>query len=173
MVRMQKYGKRSLAMLMAVLMLFSSFNTGILELSNANATETESITDGELLAQNYALSDGEKALLKSGLLSEQTYYYEVKPTAEDDLVTVDPEGKTITAKTFTYKDFVWYPKEATVVSGENKEAVALKEDAGKYVGSFKMEGNTYSVQVTYELHINVAQAEQEKLLQVGADLKQA
>lgn len=172
MVRMQKYGKRYLAMLLAVLMLFSSFNTGILQLSKANATETESITDGELLAQNYALSDGEKALLKSGLLSEQTYYYEVKPTAEDDLVTVDPEGKTITAKTFTHKEFVWYPKEATVVSGENKEAVALKEDAGKYVGSFKMEGNTYSVQVTYELHINVAQAEQEKLLQVGADLKQ-
>ena len=172
MVWMRKYGKRCLTMLMAVLMLLSSVNSGILQLSNANATETESITDGELLAQNYNLSDGEKALLESGLLLEQTYNYDVKPTAEDDLVAVDPEGKTITAKTFTYKDFVWYPKEATVVSGEDEEKVSLKEDAGSYVGSFKMEGNTYSVQVTYELYIKVAQAEQEKLLQVGANLKQ-
>lgn len=173
MIRMHKYGKRCLAMLMAVLMLLSSLNiAGILQLSNANAVETESITDGELLAANYALSEGEKALLLSGLLREQIHNYEVKPAAEDDLVAVDPEGKTITAKTFTHKDFVWYPKEAIVISGEDREVVSLKEDAGKYVGSFKMEGNTYSVQVTYELHINVAQAEQEKLLQAGADLKQ-
>lgn len=172
MVRMHTYGKRCLAMLMAVLLLFSSFNAGILQLPNANATETEPITDGELLAANYGLSDGEKALLLSGLLREHTYNYEVKPTADYDLVTVDPEEKTITAKTFTHKEFVWYPKEALVISGDDSEKVSLQEDAGKYVGNFNMEGNTYSVQVTYELHINVAQAEQEKLLQAGADLKQ-
>ena len=102
MVRMHTYGKRCLAMLMAVLLLFSSFNAGILQLPNANATETEPITDGELLAANYGLSDGEKALLLSGLLREHTYNYEVKPTADYDLVTVDPEEKTITAKTFTH-----------------------------------------------------------------------
>lgn len=169
---MRMYGKRCLAMLMAVLMLFSSINLGILQLPSANAAETESITDGKLLTTNYGLTDGENALLVSGLLREQTYIYEVKPSAQDDLVTVDPEEKTITAKTFTHKDFVWYPKEATVVSGEDREAVSLKEDAGKYVGSFKMEGNTYSVQVTYELFINVDQAKQEQLLQAGADLKQ-
>lgn len=172
MVRMHTYGKRCLAMLMAVLLLFSSFNAGLLQLSNANATETESITDGELLAANYDLSDGEKALLLSGLLREHTYNYEVKPTADDGLVTVDPEGKSITAKTFTHKEFVWYPKEALVISGEDRETVSLKEEAGQYVGSFNMDGNTYSVQVTYELHIQVAQTEQEKLIQAGADLKQ-
>ncbi len=172
MVRMHTYGKRCLAMLLAVLMLFSSFNAGILQLPNANAAETESITDGELLAENYGLSDGEKALLLSGLLREQTYNYEVKPNADYDLVTVDPEEKTITAKTFTHKEFVWYPKEAIVISGDDRETVSLQEAAGVYVGNFNMEGNTYSVQVTYELHINVAQAEQEKLLQAGADLKQ-
>jgi len=172
MVRTHTYSKRCIAMLMAVLMLLSSSNIGMLQRINANAAEIESVTDGELLAANYDLSDGEKALLLSGLLRQQTHQYEVKPTAEDDLVTVDPEAKTITAKTFTHKGFVWYPKDALVVSGDDTEAVSLKEVGGEYVGSFKMEGNTYSVQVTYELYINVSEADQQKLLQAGADLKQ-
>jgi len=169
---MRTYGKRCLAMLMAVLMLFSSINSGVLHFPGANATEIESITDGELIAANYGLTNGEKALLLSGLLRQQTYHCGVEPTAEDGLVTVDPEGKTVTANTFTYKEFVWYPKQAVIVSGEDRETVTLKEEAGKYVGTFQMEGNTYSVQVTYELHITVEQSKQEQLLQAGADLKQ-
>lgn len=172
MIRMRTFGKRCLAMLMAMLMLFSSVNNGFLQLAVASAAEKESITDGELLAQNYELSDGEKALLTSGLLREDTYTYEVKPAAEDDLVEVNPETKKITAKSFAHKGFVWYPKEAVVINGDDRETVALEESAGVYVGTFETEGNTYSVQVTYELHIQVETAKQEQLLQAGANLKQ-
>lgn len=168
MIRKQNYGKRFLTMALATLMLFSSINGGLLSLVPANAVEYESITDGELLVNNYDLSDGENALLLSGLLKETTHVYEVSPTAEDNLVEVDGEAKTITAKTFKHAGFVWYPKEATVVNGDNHEVVALAPSGDNYVGAFTTEGNTYSVQVTYELHIEVTEAQQEQLLQAGA-----
>ena len=80
---------RFLALAMALVMLASSANLGLV--ARVFAAETgKTITDGELVANNYAsLSEAEKALLKSGLLVGATHEYN-KPTDADNLVTVDP-----------------------------------------------------------------------------------
>lgn len=171
MIRMQTYGKRSLAMVMALLMLFSCINSGLYPFTTARAVEKESVTDGELLVNNYELSDAVEALLLSGLLKEETYVYEVNPTSDDGLVEVDGANKTITANIFERAGFVWHPTEAKVINGGVTETVALKDVGGKYMGTFKTEGNTYSVQVTYELYIEIPTERQENLLNAGANFK--
>jgi len=170
---MRQNGKRALAVFLSLLMVFSCMSNGFLRHAVANATEWESITDGELLANNYELSEAEKALLCSGLLEENTYVYEVKPASDDNLVSVDAEAKTITAQTFEHKGFVWYPAGAVIVNGDDQEKVTLTQTSDGYVGVFQTNGNTYSVQVTYRLHIYVDADTQTQMLQAGANLKES
>ena len=54
----------------------------------AETNETETTTDGKIVAQNYELSNGEKGLISSGLLTGNTHTYLV-PDSDDGLITVD------------------------------------------------------------------------------------
>ena len=94
MKQMYILGKRSLAMFMALLMIFTCTAGGFAQIAWA-VPEGVTVTDGELLAQYYSLSDAQKALLRSNLLAVRSYTYHV-PTEEDELVTVDADNRTIT-----------------------------------------------------------------------------
>lgn len=164
-------GKRCLAMFMALLMIFTCTAGGLVQIAWA-VPEGVTVTDGALLAQYYSLSDTQKALLRSDLLAVRSYTYHV-PTEEDELVAVDADNRTITAKAYNDGELVWIPTGATVKSDVTNEQVVLTQKVDVYTGSFQTEGNTYSVSVTYTLHIFVEKAQQELLLHAGPNMKHA
>lgn len=165
-------GKRCLSFILALLMVLSCGQNGFFLMALAVNDGDVTVSDGTLLGKQYALSEDLQALLNSGLLNENTYTYHV-PTEDDELVQVDPDNRKISAKPYSQNGFNWIPIQASVISGQNKETVALSEADGSYVGSFQTSGNTYSVSVTYALHISVAQEQQLVLLNSGANLKHA
>ena len=154
--------KRCLALVMALVLLASNANLGVaMTVFAGNADNT--VTNGELIANNYALSDAEKALLKSGLLAEGGYSYNNLPAAED-LVEVDTDNKKISVKEF--ED--WKIASVQIVVGDVvKETVTLTNG----VGTYQFDENAFSVKVDYTLETNVAEAEQITLLSTGAWLK--
>ena len=164
--------KRCFSFILALLLVLSCGQHGIMLMAWAVDEKDVAITDGQLLGKQYALSENLQALLDSGLLRENTYTYQV-PTEGDNLVQVDPDTRKISAEPYSQGDFTWIPVKATVTSGANTETVELKEAGGVFVGSFRTEGNTYSVAVTYELHIAVPQDQQLMLLHSGANIKNA
>ena len=165
-------GRRSLSFILALLMVFSCGHYPFLQMVVAVGKEDVTVSDAVLLGKQYTLSDNLQALLDSGLLAENTYTYRI-PDEGDALVQVDPDERKISAETYSYNGFRWIPTQASVISGQSNETVDLVEQDGVYVGSFQTSGNTYSVAVTYALHIFVAQEHQLMLLNSGANLKYA
>ena len=155
---------RFLAMAMALVMLASSANLGLVARVFA-AEPGKTITDGALVAQNYALSDAEKALLESGLLVGATHEYN-KPTDDDGLLTVDPVEKTVKAASFEN----WKAVSAWLeTSNGEKEDIALDAEGN---GTITGDHEAYTVFVTYELAIDVDTALQTTLLSTAGWLKQ-
>lgn len=156
---------RFLALAMALVMLASSANLGLV--ARVFAAETgKTITDGELVANNYAsLSEAEKALLKSGLLVGATHEYN-KPTDADNLVTVDPVAKTVKAASFEN----WKAASAWLETSDGeKEEIALDANGN---GTIAGDHDAYTVFVTYELTIDVDTTLQTTLLSTAGWLKQ-
>ena len=154
--------KRFFALVMALALLVSGSNLGaVLQVSAAGSSTYVNV--GKLVADNYALTDAEKALLSSGYLAGETISY-TAPTNEDGLVTVDTEKRTITAE--EYKG--WIPTIARIKVGtEVIESIAL--DGGK--GTYTFDKNAFSVEVDYIYDVKVAVADQERLLNSVAWLK--
>lgn len=152
--------KRGLSLVLALLMVLSNANLGVV--LQANAAEN-SVTAGELMANTYALTDAEKALLQSGYLAgDATYTYE---SIGSDKVTIDADAKTITAAS----ENGWVPVSAKLVNGETEiETVTLTDG----VGTYTHDGNAFSVQVTYALYLNVDAGVQNTMLSSIAALKQ-
>ncbi len=164
---MKKYSnllKRSQALVLAVAMMLTVICPALC--LNISADEKTSVTktEGAIVAENYDLTKAEKDLLGSGLLAGATLEYTV-PANEDDLVSVDIDTKTITAK--NYED--WVPTTAILVVGDDeKETVTLKNGKGVYTYA----GDMFSVKVTYVYEADVAEKTQETLLSTPAWLKQ-
>ena len=146
--------KRCVAMLLTFSILLSCTNMGLF--THVHAVEEQgnpSITLGNIIANNYELSEVEKEVLKSGALSaEVTFKYTLPPEeANDDnkLVIVDRENSTITVA--EYKDEmgnVWVAKTVTIeVNGDVKETVALTNGNGTYTYN----GSAFAVVVEYVL----------------------
>ena len=168
---MQKHertGKRLLALVLALVMALSTVTECLAAVVERPVTAggKETVTAGELVAKAYTdkLTDAEKALLESGLLTGETYTY-TAPASQDELVTVDETALTITAKSFTKDGFTWLPEGARiVVDSTTNEPVELKKNGQDYVGSFSEAGNTYSVEVDYAAVISVSTDTQNLLL---------
>lgn len=151
---------RLLALTLALVLIVSNANLG-LALTVFAAGENK-VTSGELVAENYELTEAEKVLLKSGYLAEDTYTYNVP--SDSALVTVDTDARTISAAKF--EDWVATTAEV-VVGGEVKETLALTDGKATYT----YDGNAFAVKVYYALTQEVA--DQEKLMNVGFNLKAA
>ncbi|MBQ3192143.1 MAG: hypothetical protein IJB59_01060 [Oscillospiraceae bacterium] len=153
--------KRGLSLVLALLMVLSNANLGIV--LQANAAES-SVKAGELMANTYALTDAEKAILKSGYLAGDTAYT-YDPAVVEGKVTVDADAKTITAASVDG----WKAVSAKLVNGETEiETVALTDG----VGTYTHDGNAFSVKVTYALYLDVNTDAQNAMLSAISALKQ-
>lgn len=172
-MKMKKALKRSMAMLLAVVMTLSTVTFTWAEPAESKPTKTL----GQLLTENYdGLKREEKDLLESGLLNEAGYTF-TTPDANNGngLVSIDAEKKTVTAKEYTNNGFTWVPVKAVLKEGDvEKENLSLTQgENGAYSGSFTYTGTSYGVAVTYEMKIEVAQDDQNKLLSAAAKLAAA
>lgn len=161
---MRKYSnlfKRSQALLLVVAMLFSMLNVGLW--LNVSADDSIEKSVGEIVAQNYDLTSGEKALLSSGLLTGGSVTF----TAPIDSGLVEVDNATKTIKAQPYQE--WNPASADViVDGSVYETVVLTDGEGNYTYG----GKAFSVEVTYELTDEFDVDLQKTLLSAPAMLKQ-
>lgn len=144
---------RFLAMALALVLCASNVMPGLA--LNASAATDAGVQLGALLADKFEMSDAEAALLKSGYLyGDKVIAYSI-PDSSDELVAVDTASKTITAKPFQQS---WVPSVARVV-GETVEEVALTYNAEKgcFEGNYSYAGNTFSVEVDYQLPLGLSQ----------------
>ncbi len=148
---------RCLAMFLAVMLAFANV-PGLMV--TAFAAEN-AVSAGSVVADNYELSEAEKALLESGYLSaDYTVEYD---SAKDSWVTVDHENKKIVAAS----NDGWTATDAhIIVDGASVEDVALTDGEGTYT----YDENAFSVEVHYELHKVVKN--QAEMLKAIAALKQ-
>lgn len=157
--------KRSLALILSAVLLLSNLSGLSMLVDAADESQEMSVTVGQIVADNYNLTDAEKAILASGYLVSGTVKYEV-PGNNDGLVSVDTDNAKITA---TSKDG-WTPVSAVIKYGSNELEVALTNGVGTYDAD--VVGNAFSVEVKYQLHTTVDKAVQEQLLNAPAYLKQ-
>ncbi len=111
--------------------------------------ESETVSVGKVVVNNYAdLTEAEKDLIGSGVLVGGNINYQ-KPTADDNLISVDSDTKTVVVK--SHKDShgnVWNAISAKIMVGETvKETVKLTDGKGTY----SYNGNAFSVDVEYAL----------------------
>lgn len=152
------YFKRGLALVLAMALVLSCSNLGLALSVFANDGEAVTKTDGQIVAENYELSDAEEALIGSGLLVGETHTYTVP--ADSNLISVNSETKEITASNYEN----WVPVSADiVVSGAVYETVALADG----LGSYTYDGNAFAVKVTYKLNISVDEEIQATLMTAG------
>lgn len=174
-MKMKTAFKRSMAMLLAIVMALSTVTFTWAEPAAAKASTK---TLGQLLADNYdSLTDSEKDLLKAGLLTEASYTY-TAPDANNggDLVRIDAENKTVTAKAYTNNGYTWEPVSAQLMVNNQAYGASFdltKGENGSYTGSFSFDGTSYGVAVQYKMYITVDKAEQNVLLMAAENLKKA
>lgn len=174
-MKMKTAFKRSMAMLLAIVMALSTVTFTWAEPAAAKAPTK---TLGQLLADNYdRLTDSEKDLLKAGLLTEASYTY-TAPDANNggDLVRIDAKNKTVTAKAYTNNGYTWEPVSAQLMVNNQAYGASFdltKGENGSYTGSFSFGGTSYGVAVQYKMYITVDKAEQNVLLMAAENLKKA
>ena len=162
MQRKTSFLKRFTALALALMLLVSMADLG--SVLHVFAAEPAQKTVGTVVAENYNLTDAEKALLKSGALADRTVTY-AKPNSDDGLITVDTDNKKIEAKT---KNGYAAVVAAIIVNGSVHETVKLTDGKGTY----NYDGNAFSVKVTYENRQEFTAEEQQALLNAMAWLKQ-
>lgn len=150
---------RCLALVMALLLLATNANLGVT--LRAFAAEGIEVTDGELVASNYALSEAEKDLLVSGELIGETHTYEA--FAGEGLVTIDAENKQIKAADAGE----WVAVSATIDGANGSETIAMSNG----VGSYTYAGDAFTVTVKYAVLFDVSAETQNTLLNAAANLK--
>ena len=174
-MKMKTAFKRSMAMLLAIVMALSTVTFTWAEPAAAKAPTK---TLGQLLADNYdRLTDSEKDLLKAGLLTEASYTY-TAPDANNggDLVRIDAENKTVTAKAYTNNGYTWEPVSAQLMVNNQAYGASFdltKGENGSYTGSFSFDGTSYGVAVQYKMYITVEKDAQNVLLMAAKNLKEA
>ena len=173
-------GKRLLALVLALIMAMSTLTECLAATgTGGSASGAPNTSLGALLAEKYAdkLTDGEKALLRSGYLAADKSYTYTPPAADNSgkLVEVNPDEKTVTAKTYTDSGFTWIPVKAEIMAdGAVQNTVTLTKNGSVYTGSFKSyTGLSYSVAVTYRMQVTEDTAAMNKLLGAGAVLSGA
>ena len=173
-------GKRLLALVLALIMAMSTLTECLAATgTGGSASGAPNTSLGALLAEKYAdkLTGGEQALLRSGYLAADKSYTYTPPAADNSgkLVEVNPDEKTVTAKTYTDSGFTWIPVKAEIMAdGAVKDTVTLTKNGSDYTGSFKSyTGLSYSVAVTYRMQVTADTAVMNKLLGAGAVLSGA
>ena len=129
---------------------------------------------GQVIADNYELTEAEKEIISTGYFIGDVYEY-TKPTDGDGLLDVDFDGKKITAKSFKDEQGnVWKPVSAYLLDTTNSkvEDVSFSESNGVHTGTYEYDQNAFSVKVNYEATVTIDEATQNAILNAPAELKQ-
>lgn len=163
--------KRAQTWVLTLALLLTVFQPILGFVVTADDSTTNSMTDGKIVSLNYDLTTGEKELIGSGLLVGDTHEYKV-PTANDNLISVDTDNKTVTVETYEgTSGYIWKPVSVKIMVGSDEKETVTLDDSGK--GTYSFDGNAFSVLVDYQLDIEVDADVQETLLNTPAYFVQA
>lgn len=159
-----KQCNKLLALVLALVIIFSNANLGLAQMVSAAEVEyAQYVTTGKLLKDAYGITEAEKNLIDTYLASE-TYGYNV-PNNGDDMISIgDDVVEVASFENWTITEVRLVPAD-----GSDNEIITLTDGKGTY----DYAGNAFSIEVDYELTQNVAVSEQEKLLSAVAELKRA
>lgn len=156
MTKRNSFLMRSLALVLALIMVLSNANMGLQVL----AAEGETISYAELLADFVSEDAALKELLESGYLSSDTHTIPAYPSEDALEVDVDTDTKTIVA---TSSDANWVPFMADVTN-EDGTVRDLKFEGN--ICKYDAEG-VYAVKVYFVNMVDIAAEEQLALLNAG------
>ena len=170
MQKLHNVSKRVLTMILTMTILLSAFSSTLAFAAAAlNDEKDVAKTDGEIIAENYDLTENEKELLKSGYLIGATHNYDI-PDASDDLISVDIDRKIITAKSFKGADgYIWNPVKIEIIENNNvtETITAIEDNQARYT----TDADAFAVKVAYEVKHTVNEANQALLLNAADILK--
>ena len=136
--------KRFIALALTLVLLLSNANLGV-ALQAFAATPAEK-TVGQLMAENYDLTEAERHLLEDGYIAGTNggLLYSI-PDDSDNLIKVNTDEKVISVA--DYED--WTVEKVEIVVGNDvKETVTLNENGE---GTYTYGGNAFSVKAYYSL----------------------
>ena len=152
---MRKYSnlfKRTQTWILSLAILLSVMSPILAMSVLAEDDNSITVSIGQIVANNYVLTDAEEEIIGSGFLVGGELSYR-KPVFEDDLIEVDSDNKEVYVDDFTDEHGnEWKPISVKlVVNGEAVETITLVNGEGSY----SYDGNAFSVDVEYALDIDV------------------
>ncbi len=176
--------KRCIAVVLSLLIFTTSVNISKAAGAYDNENYIWKANEAEIVAGYYGL-DEEVDILTNDAIDGGYEYVLLAPYAngtegKKDLVVIDYLEKRIYAKALYTKGLSWLPTTAVLsAEGEVIEEITLKTGACYYKEeeydaseAFIYDGFSYSVEVTYQLDVNVTLEEQHRVLQIPAILTQ-
>lgn len=156
---------RCIALVLALVLVASGANLGAaLQVFAANNSEI-TVTYGQIMAERLNLTEGEVALLESGLLADETYKY-VPFSGNAELVKIDTDNHTIAVT----EENGYVPVAVYIKDAEGKLAEVLYPVDGVVTYNPAV-GDVFSAEVEYDLTVEGTAAKQQALLDAIAYLK--
>lgn len=141
--------------------------------------------EAEIVAEFYGLDKKEIDVLKNNAINggrEYTLFapYDNGTGGKRDLIAVDYLNKKVYAKALYTEGLAWLPTTAVLsAEGEEKETIVLTAGVCYYneveyyaSEAFTYDGYSYTVEVNYQLYVEVAPTEQIRILQIPVVLTQ-
>lgn len=174
---MKQFSLRMLAVTLAITLLAANFVTTItaldilesFESGNDTKRETVTVTDAQAVAKYSFVSEGEKAVLNCDAIIGEKHNIPV-PSDKDDLVLIDSEKNTVSAKEFTEGGYTWVPVKAFLITqdaigSEIETPIDLDKNGN---GSFETNAESYSVEVEYEVRVEIDKDTQQMIANAPA-----
>lgn len=180
-----KVWKRCLAVVLSFIIYISSVNFSEAAGTYDSKNYIWKATVSEVLADYYELDKKATDVLFNNAINQGYRYILFAPYAngtkgKKDLITVDYVNKKVYAKTYNADGYSWMPIQA-VLSADGEVVETLGLVAGTYYyreseynasQAFTYEGNKYTVEVIYQLAVDIAVEEQTRLLQIPGIMAQ-
>ena len=141
-------------------------------------------SDAEVVAGYYGLDELETAVLLNPSVDSGFEYtlftpYDNETEGKKDLVAVDYVNQCVYAKALHINGFSWLPTEVILSAAGEEEMIPLTAGVCYYneieyyaKGAFTYSGNSYKVNVIYQLHLDISAEEQLRILEIPQILAQ-
>ncbi|MBO5159514.1 MAG: hypothetical protein J6B94_07985 [Lachnospiraceae bacterium] len=140
--------------------------------------------DAAVVAGYYGLDELETAVLLNPSVDGGAQYtlftpYDNETEGKNNLVAVDYVNQCIYAKALHTNGFSWMPTEAILSAADEEEVIPLTAEVCYYNeieyyanGAFTYSGNSYRVNVIYQLNLDISADEQTRILEIPQILAQ-
>lgn len=141
-------------------------------------------SDAEVVAGYYGLDELETEVLLNPSVDSGFEYtlftpYDNETEGKKDLVAVDYVNQCVYAKALHTNGFSWLPTEVILSAAGEEEMIPLTAGVCYYneieyyaKGAFIYSGNSYKVNVIYQLHLDISAEEQLRILEIPQILAQ-